>query len=108
MAAGYLTQMDVATALPLVRERIRAYNLMVGGENTETAGYHESLTVFWLRVVGAHLAGLDAAMSRLDRVRSVVDAFGGRRDLFQSYWSFDVVKSVEARREWVPPDMIEL
>lgn len=38
MAAGYLTQMTVEQATPKIRERIKAYNLAQGGENTDTAG----------------------------------------------------------------------
>lgn len=108
MAGGYLTRMSADEALPFLRERIAAYNVAQGGVNTDSSGYHESLTVFWIKLVAAHLAGLDAAMSRVDKVRSVVETFAPRRDIFREYWSFDVVKSVEARRSWVPPDLRSL
>jgi len=42
---------------------------------------------------------------RLDCVRAVVDDLGPQRDLFQEYYSLDVVRSVEARRKWVEPDL---
>lgn len=105
MAGGYLTRMSADEALQFLRERIAAYNVAQGGMNTDSSGYHESLTVFWIKLVAAHLAGLDPAMSRVDKVRSVVETFAPRRDIFREYWSFDVVKSVEARRSWVPPDL---
>ncbi len=105
MAGGYLTRMSADEALPFLRERIAAYNVAQGGVNTDSSGYHESLTVFWIKLVAAHLAGLDAAMLRVDKVRSVVETFAPRRDIFREYWSFDVVKSVEARRSWIPPDL---
>lgn len=108
MAGGYLTRMSADEALPFLRERIAAYNVAQGGVNTDSSGYHESLTVFWIKLVAAHLAGLDPAMSRVDKVRSVVETFAPRRDIFREYWSFDVVKSVEARRSWVPPDLRSL
>jgi len=105
MAAGYLTRMTPGEALPLIRDRIKSYNVSVGGENTESSGYHESLTVLWIRLVAHHLSGLDPAMARIDQVRSAVAGFAGRSGIFREYWSFDVVKSVEARREWVEPDL---
>ena len=105
MAGGYLTRMSADEALPFLRERIAAYNVAQGGMNTDSSGYHESLTVFWIKLVAAHLAGLDPAMSRVEKVRSVVETFAPRRDIFREYWSFDVVKSVEARRSWIPPDL---
>ncbi len=104
MAAGYLTRMTPAAALPFLRERIKAYNESQGGRNTETSGYHESLTVFWIGIVARHLEGLDPRLSRVEKTRSVVETFGAQRGLFRAYWSFDVVASVEARAKWIPPD----
>ncbi len=108
MAGGYLTRMRAEEALPFLRERIAAYNVVQGGQNTDSSGYHESLIVFWIRIVAAHLATLDPAMPRIDKVRSVVETFSARRDIFREYWSFDVVKSVEARRQWIEPDLRRL
>lgn len=105
MAGGDLTRMSAAEAVPFLRERIAAYNVAQGGQNTETSGYHETLTVFWVKIVAAHLAGLDSSLSRLERVRSTVETFAGQSGLFREYWSFDVVKSREARHGWVPPDL---
>ncbi len=105
MAAGYLTRMSAEEALPFLRERIAAYNVAQGGANTESSGYHESLTVFWIKLVSSHLAALEPGMPRIAKVRSTVDTFAPQRDIFRRYWSFDVVKSVEARRTWVPPDL---
>ena len=39
---------DEKEALNLVRNHICEYNVSVGTENTDTGGYHESITVFWL------------------------------------------------------------
>ena len=52
-AANYLFDSDVKTVLPLMRTRISAYNLAVGGANTPRSGYHETLTRFWLLIVAA-------------------------------------------------------
>jgi hypothetical protein len=38
----------------------------------------------------------------------LVAEFAPRRDLFREYYSFDVVRSVEARRSWMPPDVKRL
>jgi hypothetical protein len=105
MAGGYLTRMSAAEAVPFLREKIAAYNVAQGGVNSEDSGYHESLTIFWVYLVAAHLASLDPSMSRVDKVRNVVETFTAHRDIFRGYWSFDVTKSVEARKKWVPPDL---
>lgn len=108
MAAARLTSLDRYAALPVIREQIKAYNVAQGGQNTETSGYHESLTVFWIAVVADFLRTLPAGLPRLEKVRRAADEFGSRSGMFKDYWSFDVVASVEARREWIPPDRIEL
>ena len=39
-----------------MRRRIRAYNVAVGTENTDSGGYHETLTRLFLDGIAAHLA----------------------------------------------------
>lgn len=108
MAAARLAASDRYAALALVRRQIRAYNEAQGGENTETSGYHETLTVFWLAVIDDFLRALPAGLSRIERVRRAADEFGTQSGLFKGYWSFDITASAEARREWTPPDRIAL
>lgn len=101
VAACYTWQRSPAEAFPLLRERIRAYNLATGGQNTADSGYHETLTRFWADVVGHFVASQD---DRLTAVRSAVEHFGPARDLFRSYYEHDVVRNPVARREWVAPE----
>jgi hypothetical protein len=44
---------DFDEALCLMRSRIITYNEHVGGANTATSGYHETLTVFYLKHIAA-------------------------------------------------------
>jgi len=104
LAASLLHSAEVATVLPQVRNAIRSYNEAVGTRNTDTSGYHETLTVFWLRVVAQKLRRLHPS-SRLEAVRAVVDAFGEQRALHKLYYSTDIVANTAARRVWVEPDL---
>ncbi len=104
-----------AAALWLLRDRgdaafrdlpplIRAYNESTGGANTDTAGYHETITVASLRVARAWLAErpgvpLHAALAEL-----LASAYG-RPDWLLAYWSRERLFSVPARRAWVDPDL---
>jgi hypothetical protein len=106
-AACYLFGSNVGEVLPLMRARISAYNLAVGGANTETSGYHETLTHFWLLIVARFLHDREPA-SRFDAARQAVEAFGNERALHARYYSGDVVKDVVARREWREPDLLPL
>jgi hypothetical protein len=85
-----------------MRTGIRSYNDAVGTANTETSGYHETLTRFWCERVRKRLADT-AAGSRLEAVRAVVAALGDQRSLHAAYYDFDVVGSRAARSMWIPP-----
>lgn len=102
VAVCYLLSSNDEEATTRMRDRIRAYNVAQGGSNTETSGYHETLTVFWLQLIRANLPG---GVSRLEAVKQIQKQFGLTRDLFRQYYSFDVVNSKEARAWWIAPDL---
>jgi len=92
-------------ALDHLRTGIRRFNESVGGVNSDTAGYHETLTRLWTVLVSRALAeDSHAPATAFDAACIAVHALGHRRDLFRDYYSYDVVASREARRVWVAPD----
>ena len=93
-----------ARRLATLRDAIPRYNEATGGANTESSGYHETLTVFWLHRVADLLDRLPPSLDSLTKVRVVVEAYGSVRRLDRAFYSFDVVKSREARRDWIEPD----
>jgi hypothetical protein len=106
-AACYLFNSDFATVLPIMRARIRAFNLSVGTANTETSGYHETLTQFWLQIV-AELLRQRQPTSRLEAAQQAVAIFGEARTLHTLYYSGNVVTDTQARRQWRAPDLLPL
>lgn len=89
-------------ALARTREGILRYNAAVGVENTDTSGYHETLTRFRATVLQ------DATRGCADEWQAAchaVERFGEDRDLHTLFYSFDVVRSIEARRGWIAPDV---
>jgi len=104
LAACLLHQGDLPSVLPVVRNAISSYNVSVGTQNTDTSGYHETLTIFWLRVVAQSLRQSPSA-SRLQAVRSIVASYGAERSLHRLYYSSDIVTCSAARRAWVEPDL---
>ena len=106
-AASYLFGSDLQTVLPLMRARISSFNVAVGGANTPTSGYHETLTHFWLLIVAESLRQHPPA-SRLEAARHAVAVFGEARTLHTLYYSGDVVKDTAARQQWRAPDLLPL
>ena len=54
MASWYVFNFSSEEAGTRIRQGIRHLNVCLGGQNTEGAGYHETLTEFWIREVRAH------------------------------------------------------
>ena len=93
--------LDAARAMPGF---IRAYNEATGVANTDTDGYHETITQaslraardFMLRHPGRSLSATCNAL--------MVSPLG-RSDWPLKYWSRGLLFSVEARKVWVQPDL---
>ncbi|HEY8617688.1 hypothetical protein [Phenylobacterium sp.] len=80
---------------------IRAYNEATGGRNTDTEGYHETITQASLRAARAALAG----RTRAEALAHLLQGPCGRSDWLLSYWTRDRLFSPEARRAWLDPDL---
>jgi hypothetical protein len=100
----YCERMPAGEALDLLRHRIRRYNLASGGENTVTAGYHETITRFYVWVVRRFLAEDREGGHLAERANRLYQRYGAR-DLPKRYWSEARLMSPEARAGWVEPDL---
>lgn len=105
MATYYLWRLSIREATSCIRNGIQRYNVAQGGINTPESGYHETLTIFWIQRIAEYVAALSEGTGMLEAVRGVVERFGKRRELYNDYYSFDVLNSMEARAKWVPPDL---
>ena len=83
---------------------IRAYNESVGGVNSDTEGYHETITQISIRAVRAALARSEGR-GLCDRVNTLLQAEEGRRDWPLRFYSPNRLFSREARLGWVEPDI---
>jgi hypothetical protein len=93
--------LDLPRDLPAL---IRAYNLHTGGENTDTAGYHETITQASIRAAHRFRADrLDAPL--FDCCNSLLRSRLGDPDWLLAHWSRERLFSVAARREWIEPDL---
>ncbi|MBW8814693.1 MAG: hypothetical protein JF588_14830 [Caulobacterales bacterium] len=83
---------------------IRAYNEATGVANTDTEGYHETITQASLRCAGSWLAARpDAPLSEI--LAALMASPHGRSDWLLAHWTKPVLFSPAARRAWVEPDL---
>jgi hypothetical protein len=83
---------------------IRAYNTATGVANTDTSGYHETITLASLRAARAWLAARPGAPLSEALAELLAGPFG-RSDWLLAHWSKDALFSPAARRAWLEPDL---
>lgn len=84
---------------------IPRYNESVGGVNSDTEGYHETITQVYVAAVRDHLSELDEAATLLEAVNALLVSARGRRDWPLRIYSSERLFSAEARRSFVLPDL---
>lgn len=104
VAAALILEMGADSALGSMRATIPRLNESHGGANTNLSGYHETLTVFWVRLLSRMLSRLPKHLSRLDKVTVAVEAYGVLRRLDRAVFDSDVLGDAEARLRWTYPD----
>ena len=96
---------DLDTELPGI---IRSYNESVGGVNSDTEGYHETITRTFLRGVRLFLAEGDPKEPLRELVNELLLSPMGRRDWPFRFYSRERLFSVAARRDFLAPDVAAL
>jgi hypothetical protein len=105
VAFWYLVNFSREEAVEKVKNGILTYNRTCGVENSATSGYHETLTLFWLRVVDSFLSENADLSSIPDLADALMNSTVANRDLPLIYYSKSHLMSVEARMKWVEPDL---
>ncbi|HEY0005809.1 MAG TPA: hypothetical protein VGB17_13455 [Pyrinomonadaceae bacterium] len=93
-----------AEAVELMRRGIKRYNEANGILTTESSGYHETITLFWMRFIREYLINLslpDCTLASL--ANELVERCPA--SLPFEYYSRELLMSAEARRAWVEPDL---
>jgi hypothetical protein len=87
---------------------IRRYNESVGGVNSDDEGYHETITRLFLHGVRLFLSEADPDEPLHELVNELLLSPMGRRDWPLRFYSRERLFSVEARRNFVEPDLAAL
>jgi hypothetical protein len=83
---------------------IRSYNEATGVANTDSGGYHETITQASLRAARSFLAQAPQR-SLCDTCNAIMASPFGKSDWLLAYWSREWLFSVRARKFWVDPDL---
>ena len=100
----YCARHPFGAAKNLMSDGIYWLNDAHGTPNTETSGYHETLTVFWLKTVAEFLA--ESAGKSLAETANALIASCCDAKLPLEFYSRELLFSAAARAHYVEPDLI--
>lgn len=98
-------EIDLEKELPGL---IRRYNESVGGVNSDSEGYHETITRVFLHGIRLFLSEADLDDPLHEVVNQLLLSPMGRRDWPFRFYSRDHLLSTAARRAFVSPDVAAL
>ena len=101
----YRPDLDAARTMPGL---IRSYNESVGGVNNETSGYHETITQASLRAARGVLEANPPDMPVWRIANALLSSNLANPNWLLEYWSRERLMSVEARRNWLEPNLKSL
>jgi len=104
MAFWYCYHQPLRTAIRSIKEGIKKYNISVGGKNTDDAGYHETITVFYISQIMQYLAHGDESAELEDLLAQLDHQPFLAKEYPYKFYSKETLMSKEARKKWVAPD----
>jgi hypothetical protein len=87
---------------------IRRFNECVGGVNSDSEGYHETITQCFIRAVRVYLARVDPALPLVEKINGLLCSEEGRREWPLCFYDPKTLFSRDARLGWVEPDLARL
>lgn len=91
-----------------IRKLISRYNEATHTANTDTGGYHHTITLASMRAAADHLDRYSPAIALPVVLSDLLSSRYGHPDWLLVHWSRDLLFGVAARRDWIAPDLTPL
>jgi hypothetical protein len=104
VALWYCLHFPLPEAVQKIRAGIKAYNVSVGGQNTEDSGYHETITLFYVNAVAEYIIKNGVHAVTEEALTAFLDQPFILREYIYQFYSKEVLMSKEARMGWKAPD----
>jgi hypothetical protein len=90
----------------LLRSRIIKYNIISGGQNTTTSGYHETLTQFYIKKIEHFLRENENINDTFsDKCNKLLESPLADRNYPLKFYTKELLFSLTCRATWVEPDL---
>ena len=104
VALWYCIKFPLPQAAEKIRNGIKAYNVSIGGANTDTSGYHETITLFYMTTIACYLATTGVTELTDEQIDLFLQQPFLERDHVFRMYSVEQLMSKAARHSWTPPD----
>ena len=99
VALWYVWHLSPDEARVKMREGIRRL-----AETYGKMGYHETITLFWLRIVANFVAAHRAKGTLSETANALIDRCNDK-ELIAQFYSAELLATAKAKAEWVEPDL---
>lgn len=107
----HLLHYSPSESMARLRHSIKKYNVSCRIKNTDSQGYHETITRFYVLLIEQFLeTNIQLVNERINvdlLANRLIESYGDRSLIFK-YYSRDRLLSKTARHEWVEPDLKSL
>lgn len=102
----HVHKLGAAGALVLLRHGIKRLNDSHGTPNSDTQGYHETITRAYVEILAQFLGSCDGPLDQC--LKTLLTGPLAANDLLLTFYSRETLMSVGARKGWVEPDIAPL
>ncbi len=100
----YVSRFEIAEATQRIRKGIQRLNAANGVETTPTGGYHETMTLLYVALLADFWNRADRTLPIAELAKAAAVVFEDRKIPLEFY-SRERLFGVEARMNWLPPDL---
>ena len=108
VGAWHVHRYGAEAAIERLRFSIRALNDRHGTPNSDTSGYHETITIAYVRLIDQFLSIGVPGGAVETRLPDLLSGPLADRALLFRFWSRDVLMAPSARARWTPPNLCSL
>jgi hypothetical protein len=101
----YVLKFGKKAALDKIRINIKKYNVATGGANTDTSGYHETITFFWLWSIDKFLQTQDTTQNAEELFQQLLSSPHSKKDFPFEYYKREHLLSTSSRLQYNSPDI---
>lgn len=101
----HLLRFSREEALNQVRSAIKSFNPSIGVSNTDTSGYHETVTHFYIWMIDRFLSQQETSRPIDDLAEDMLATIGRSGGIHSEYFSKGRFASNEGRHNLIEPDL---